>query len=78
MKDLIFLYNISSNQELGSTRNVKLSISMNILLHTKDFVDSQTHSPVYIHLQGVIHKPHGQDEVGGWLVICPQLSTQGR
>ena len=27
--------------------------------------------------QGVIHKPLGQDEVGGWLIKCPQLSTQG-
>ena len=28
--------------------------------------------------QAVIHKPRGQDEMGGWLVKCPRLSTQGR
>ena len=27
---------------------------------------------------GVIHKPHGKDEVGEWLVNCPRLSMQGK
>ena len=26
----------------------------------------------------IFYKPRGQGEVGGWLVKCPQLSTQGR
>ena len=32
--------------------------------------------PNYDFIQlGVIHKPRGQEEVGGWLVKCPRLST---
>ena len=37
-----------------------------------------SHFSIVIVLYGVIHKPRGQDKVGGWLVKCPQLSTQGR
>ena len=31
--------------------------------------------PIFFFSLGVVHKLRGQDEVGGWSVKCPRLST---